>query len=181
MKRGVCDTPLQNSNAGKLVVARRSAFLDMKRDVCDTPLYLPNAGRPIADQKIIFPQKVSTVAGWKSASPKRGSTIADQKSASLKGGSTIVDRKSAFLKGGTMKNPSRMPCRQPASPASVGAYRIRPTGPQPSDDRSPLSGRPRGVCDTPLQNPNAGRLAVTQRSASLNGGTMKNPSRMPCR
>lgn len=34
---------------------------------------------------------------------------------------------------------------------SVGAYRIRPACTRLSDDRSPLSGRSGGVCDTPLQ------------------------------
>ena len=44
---------------------------------------------------------------------------------------------------------------QHRNPPNVGAYRIRPAGTRPLDDRSPLSGRLMGVFNTPLQKPNA--------------------------
>ena len=77
----------------------------------------------------------------------------------------VDGRKSAFLKGERMKNLSRMSCRQPTSPVDVGAYCIRPTGTQPSNNRSPLPGRLMGVFDTPLRKPKAGSTVVARKSA----------------
>ena len=125
--KGVCDTPLQNPNARRLAVARRSAFLDIKKGVCDTPLQNPNAGRLAVAQRSTFLDMEKGVCDTPLQNPNAGRLAVAQRSASLN--------------GVTMKNPSRMPYRQPASPASVGAYRIRPTGTRPSDNHSLLPGR----------------------------------------
>ena len=97
-------------------------------------------------------------------------------------GGCITDfGQSPFQTGVGAKNFS--PLRKPNAgmPPDVGAYRIRPTGTRPSNNRSPLSGRLMGVCDTPLRTPNGGCIIDFGQSPFQTGVGAKNftPLRKP--
>ena len=141
---------------GSTIADQKSASLNKKRGVCDTPLRNSNAGNAIDVGAYRIRPTGTRPSDNRPPLSGRLKGVFDTPLRNSNAGSAIDVGAYRIRPTDTRPSNDRSPFRAAGKSPDVGAYRIRPTSTRPSNNRLPLSGRLKGVCDTPLQKPNAG-------------------------